>query len=129
MLMLVYRSDDYPFHFELDWHPLCALAALSILFMVCVPVAVHCLEDVIPGRTEVRSPILEYALSLTLRRLAILASIEYAWNVYPSTALSSSILCLANAALVAGIWFGNAQGRTLSSSPNQRRASPSGQNI
>ncbi|KAI0032272.1 mannosyltransferase [Vararia minispora EC-137] len=46
-------------------------------------------------------------------KLAVLASIEYAWNVYPSTTLSSSCLLLSNAALVAGLWFGDSQGRPL----------------
>ncbi|KAI0319373.1 mannosyltransferase [Amylostereum chailletii] len=47
-------------------------------------------------------------------RLALLAIIEYAWNVFPSTNLSSALLCSSNALLVAGVWFGYAQGRTAS---------------
>ncbi|KAH9857032.1 mannosyltransferase [Lenzites betulinus] len=44
-------------------------------------------------------------------RLALLLAIEYAWNVYPSTALSSGVLLGANVALVMGIWFGYPEGR------------------
>ncbi|CDO72863.1 hypothetical protein BN946_scf185002.g48 [Trametes cinnabarina] len=43
-------------------------------------------------------------------RLALLLAIEYAWNVYPSTSLSSGMLVAANAALVLGIWFGYPEG-------------------
>ncbi|KAI0636819.1 mannosyltransferase [Trametes polyzona] len=44
-------------------------------------------------------------------RIALLLAIEYAWNVYPSTSLSSGVLLAANAALVLGIWFGYPEGR------------------
>ena len=44
-------------------------------------------------------------------RLIIVGSIEYAWNVYPSTTLSSAVLGVAHVVLVAGIWFGYAEGR------------------
>ncbi|THH29639.1 hypothetical protein EUX98_g4553 [Antrodiella citrinella] len=39
-------------------------------------------------------------------KLAILAGIEYAWNVYPSTDISSSILLGGNVLLLLGIFFG-----------------------
>ncbi|KAI0724112.1 mannosyltransferase [Fomitopsis betulina] len=45
-------------------------------------------------------------------KLALLFAIEYAWNVYPSTTLSSAVLCAANAALVIGIWSGYPEGIT-----------------
>ncbi|KAI0780777.1 mannosyltransferase [Trametes elegans] len=44
-------------------------------------------------------------------KLALLLAIEYAWNVYPSTSLSSGVLVGANAVLVLGIWFGYPEGR------------------
>lgn len=44
-------------------------------------------------------------------RVAILAAIEYAWNVYPSTNLSSAVLLTAHILLVVGIWFGFPEGR------------------
>ncbi|GBE82042.1 mannosyltransferase [Sparassis latifolia] len=44
-------------------------------------------------------------------KLAILLAIEYAWNVFPSTPLSSSILCGANMLLVVGLWFGYPEGK------------------
>ncbi|KAF4608372.1 dolichyl-P-Man:Man(5)GlcNAc(2)-PP-dolichol alpha-1,3-mannosyltransferase [Pleurotus pulmonarius] len=37
-------------------------------------------------------------------KLALLVAVEFAWNVYPSTNLSSSILLLAHSLLLAGIW-------------------------
>ncbi|KAF8352275.1 dolichyl-P-Man:Man(5)GlcNAc(2)-PP-dolichyl mannosyltransferase [Amanita rubescens] len=40
-----------------------------------------------------------------LFRLALLITIEYAWNTYPSTIMSSSFLLLANALMVAGVYF------------------------
>ncbi|TBU65668.1 glycosyltransferase family 58 protein [Dichomitus squalens] len=47
-------------------------------------------------------------------RLALLLGIEYAWNVFPSTNLSSGILVAANAALLLGIWFGYPEGKSTS---------------
>ncbi|KAI0062334.1 mannosyltransferase [Artomyces pyxidatus] len=52
----------------------------------------------------------------TLMKLSILAAIEYAWNIFPSTVYSSAILCTANTLLVVGIWFGYASGRHFVSS-------------
>ncbi|EJD53285.1 glycosyltransferase family 58 protein [Auricularia subglabra TFB-10046 SS5] len=48
----------------------------------------------------------------TLVKLALLASIEYAWNVYPSTNTSSGILLASHVVLIAGIWSGWPEGRT-----------------
>ncbi|KAL0947030.1 hypothetical protein HGRIS_013173 [Hohenbuehelia grisea] len=39
-------------------------------------------------------------------KIALLAAIEYAWNVYPSTSLSSSVLLASNSILLLGIWLG-----------------------
>ncbi|PIL24135.1 hypothetical protein GSI_13887 [Ganoderma sinense ZZ0214-1] len=44
-------------------------------------------------------------------RLMLLLGIEYAWNVFPSTNLSSGILVASNAALLLGIWFGYPEGK------------------
>ncbi|KAF9009442.1 glycosyltransferase family 58 protein [Cyathus striatus] len=44
-------------------------------------------------------------------KIALIAAIEYAWNVFPSTTISSGILVVANALLVIGIWFGYSCGR------------------
>lgn len=49
-----------------------------------------------------------------IMRLAILAAIEYAWNVFPSTTISSSSLLLGNGLLVLGLWFGHAAGISIS---------------
>ncbi|KAH0827128.1 mannosyltransferase [Lanmaoa asiatica] len=46
-------------------------------------------------------------------QLAIIVGIEYAWNVFPSTSLSSGILLVSNSALVLGIWFGYAEGKSV----------------
>lgn len=43
-------------------------------------------------------------------RLALLAVIEYAWNVYPATNISSSVLLGANIILLRGIFFGYPEG-------------------
>lgn len=45
-----------------------------------------------------------------ISRLGLILSIEYAWNIFPSTILSSSTLVIANGFLLAGIWFGFPQG-------------------
>ncbi|KIJ69218.1 glycosyltransferase family 58 protein [Hydnomerulius pinastri MD-312] len=50
-----------------------------------------------------------------LLQLIIMAGIEYAWNVFPSTGLSSGILLVANASLVLGIWFGYSEGKPKAS--------------
>jgi len=44
-------------------------------------------------------------------QLAIIVGIEYAWNVFPSTSLSSGVLLASNCVLVLGIWFGFAEGK------------------
>lgn len=41
---------------------------------------------------------------LRLFRIVLIVAIEYAWNVFPSTTLSSGILFAANALLLVGIW-------------------------
>jgi len=48
-------------------------------------------------------------------KLAIMIGIEYAWNVFPSTSISSGILLASNSLLVIGIWFGypSGKGRTI----------------
>lgn len=39
-------------------------------------------------------------------RLALFGTIEYAWNVFPSTAVSSSALLAAHAVLLGALWIG-----------------------
>ncbi|KAH9981353.1 ALG3 protein-domain-containing protein [Lactifluus volemus] len=39
-------------------------------------------------------------------------AIEYAWNVYPSTTISSVVLCVSHVVLLGGIWFGYADGKS-----------------
>ena len=46
-------------------------------------------------------------------KLAISAAIEYAWNVFPSTRLSSGILLGANVALLGGLWLSPGAGYAL----------------
>jgi len=46
-----------------------------------------------------------------LIKLALLLAIEYAWNTFPSTPLSSGVLFIANTFLLLGIWFGFAEGK------------------
>jgi alpha-1,3-mannosyltransferase len=43
--------------------------------------------------------------------MALIGAIEYAWNVYPSTSLSSGILLTANLVILLGIWFGYPEGK------------------
>ncbi|KAJ7063185.1 dolichyl-P-Man:Man(5)GlcNAc(2)-PP-dolichyl mannosyltransferase [Mycena amicta] len=47
----------------------------------------------------------------TVLKISILTAIEYAWNVFPSTVVSSSVLLVANILLVGGIWTGYASGK------------------
>ncbi|KAH7103723.1 glycosyltransferase family 58 protein [Auriculariales sp. MPI-PUGE-AT-0066] len=57
-------------------------------------------------------PLLAWRTKLPVpMRLGLLAAIEYAWNVYPSTNMSSGVLLVAHIALLLGIWFGWAEGR------------------
>ncbi|KAI9510227.1 mannosyltransferase [Russula earlei] len=46
-----------------------------------------------------------------LNRLIIIGAIEYAWDVYPSTTISSAVLCVSHVVLLGGIWFGYAEGK------------------
>jgi alpha-1,3-mannosyltransferase len=48
----------------------------------------------------------DYEVSDLLRRLLLLLGIEYSWNVFPSTNLSSYILNTSHALILAGLWFG-----------------------
>ncbi|KAH9180490.1 mannosyltransferase [Lactarius sanguifluus] len=48
----------------------------------------------------------------TALKLVIVGAIEYGWNVYPSTRLSSAVLCATHVVLLGGIWFGYPEGRT-----------------
>ncbi|KAJ7219162.1 glycosyltransferase family 58 protein, partial [Mycena pura] len=45
-----------------------------------------------------------------LFKITLIFAIEYAWNVFPSTALSSAVLLAANTLLLAGIWTGHPNG-------------------
>jgi uncharacterized membrane protein len=47
------------------------------------------------------------------RRLALLVTIEYAWNVFPSTSLSSGVLLGAHVVLLIAIWFGFPEGLSV----------------
>jgi len=46
-----------------------------------------------------------------LAKLVIIGAVEYAWNIFPSTPLSSSILLVANSALLLGIYTGYPEGK------------------
>ncbi|KAJ7172604.1 glycosyltransferase family 58 protein [Mycena filopes] len=43
-------------------------------------------------------------------KIALIMGIEYSWNVFPSTSFSSSVLLVANAGLLGGIWTGYPNG-------------------
>jgi len=47
----------------------------------------------------------------TALKLFVVGAIEYGWNVYPSTRLSSVVLCASHIVLLGGIWFGYPEGR------------------
>ncbi|KAF8894655.1 ALG3 protein-domain-containing protein [Infundibulicybe gibba] len=46
-------------------------------------------------------------------KLILIALIEYAWNVFPSTNISSCVLLGANATLLLGVWGGYPTGRSV----------------
>lgn len=39
-------------------------------------------------------------------RVALLVAIEFSWNVYPSTPLSSTVLHVSHLVTIAGLWLG-----------------------
>jgi alpha-1,3-mannosyltransferase len=55
--------------------------------------------------------------------MALIGTIEYAWNVYPSTSLSSGLLLTANLVILLGIWFGYSEGKMFSKRPNRSQVS------
>ncbi|TFK43013.1 glycosyltransferase family 58 protein [Crucibulum laeve] len=55
-------------------------------------------------------------------KLALILAIEYAWNVFPSTTFSSSVLVGANALLLAGVWLGHPSGIPLSKDSSTTRS-------
>ncbi|KZT57146.1 glycosyltransferase family 58 protein [Calocera cornea HHB12733] len=55
-------------------------------------------------------------------KLAIWAGIEYAWNVYPSTMLSSAVLLVGHTLLLGGVFFGDANGKAELKPPSAKNA-------
>ncbi|KAH8117363.1 glycosyltransferase family 58 protein [Phellopilus nigrolimitatus] len=53
-------------------------------------------------------------------KLSIICCIEYAWNVFPSTNISSALLVSANVVLLAGVWFGWPIGRDVPLRPTRK---------
>lgn len=53
-------------------------------------------------------------------KLVLLMAIEYAWNVYPSTTLSSSVLLAGNSLLLVGVWFGFPNGKAILTTTSSR---------
>ncbi|KAF7363339.1 putative dolichyl-phosphate-mannose--glycolipid alpha-mannosyltransferase [Mycena sanguinolenta] len=43
-------------------------------------------------------------------KIALIGAIEYSWNIFPSTPLSSTVLLVANTLLLSGIWTGYPNG-------------------
>lgn len=96
-----------------DWDPLRSVAALSILFLVLPTTPIPGTADKIPTSPAVSIRLaLLHSLSYVFDdRLIILTGIEYAWNVFPSTSMSSGVLLASNSALLLGIWLGYAEGK------------------
>lgn len=112
------RCGNSSHDIELDRHLFRSLIALSVLFMVLPTTPIPLPKDKIP----ILSPVCGHGLTFSssvpdihVPRLTILAGIEYAWNVFPATALSSGILLAANTSLLLGIWFGFPEGRSTAS--------------
>ncbi|KAK9450035.1 ALG3 protein-domain-containing protein [Limtongia smithiae] len=65
---------------------------------------------------------LPYLLSTTgwnpILQYIVWALEEWSWNVFPSTKLSSMIVVLTNAAIIAGVWFGTAKDVLAQAGPN-----------
>jgi hypothetical protein len=113
LTLTVNRHCDCLIHLESHWDLVRSLAALSVLFMVRPADSFLVLEDAVSCHDQVRPSTAHLIARIDcLARVAIMLGIEYAWNVFPSTPISSSILLLANAMLLGGIWFGFADGRT-----------------
>jgi alpha-1,3-mannosyltransferase len=55
--------------------------------------------------------------------MALIGAIEYAWNVYPSTPLSSGLLLTANLVILLGIWFGYPEGKMFLKRSNRSQVS------
>lgn len=53
---------------------------------------------------------LSFVINRSSPRLALLVGIEYSWNVFPSTNLSSYLLNACHALILIGIWFGHPVG-------------------
>ncbi|KAF8162883.1 glycosyltransferase family 58 protein [Crassisporium funariophilum] len=56
-------------------------------------------------------------------KLALIVGIEYAWNVFPSTPVSSGVLLACNSLLLIGIWFGHPTGMSVPTQTLDKRIS------
>lgn len=105
------RNRHCHVHIKFDWYCICPFASLPVLLLVCPTNPSFGLEDEIPGRYQVSFWFLEWRLLMPYFRLALILCIEYTWNVFPSTTLSSGLLLAANTSLLVGVWFGFAEGK------------------
>ena len=111
-LILYRRRSHGSFHLKLDRNDICPFPPLSILLMVCPTNTLSRLEDLLSMAFEVS--IQHFVLFIIwhlFNRLALILGIEYAWNIFPSTPISSGILLTCNVLLLAGIWFGYPTGK------------------
>ena len=102
-----HRCGDHTLHFELHWDIVRSLPALPVLFLVRSPVALLSLENKVSPAFQVSRGFLDQLLTpwLFCPRLALLVIVEYAWNTYPSTTISSSLLFLAHGLLAVGLFL------------------------
>ncbi|KAG6749885.1 hypothetical protein POTOM_046957 [Populus tomentosa] len=123
------KYHDNSVCWELHWHCMRALAALSILFLVCsfdmtrvflwlhlsvLPFSVFVCLFVI-----VFASIFWYFYSLpyllwrthfpTLLRLVLFVGVEFCWNVYPSNNYSSALLFCLHLLILWGLWSAQSQ--------------------
>jgi alpha-1,3-mannosyltransferase len=100
------RNNHHPSNFEFHRHCLCTISTLSVLFLVCSTPSATIMENSVPRPGQVCVLFESHFSSKLWLRIALLMGIEYSWNVFPSTNISSYILNAAHALILIGIWVG-----------------------
>ena len=117
MLTARLRCRYHRLQCEFDWNHFRSFTSLSVLLLVRAAVTLSTVANAVPNLRKVSTSHSHLCCSPErLLRLCILSAVEYAWNVYPSTVVSSGMLVTANVLTLIGVWHGYPMGTSQSDS-------------